>query len=300
LRQKGLPLLPSVRGWRKPMSFGSGAILGNLINHLHFSIPDLVLGKMSGPHNVGLYSRANGLVSIFQQIAGPTINYNALPYISANHHANVPLGPILTKATSYLTGFALPALAVTAVFAEEIIRVLYGAQWVEAAPLVAVLCASYGVRIGYSLCPQALMAIGRPYLSAVYSGVGVLTRVVLIYFLGARDIMTFALALLIADLLAAPVPALLMSRYLHYSVRESVGAHLPSLLVAIACGVAAMGIRLALPASVPELLKLVVVGLVMVPCWIGAVFLLRHPLRSELPPLLGKVLPRALVDSWAK
>jgi len=294
LRPAGLRLLPSLRGWGRPVRYGTGAILSNLINYVHGAIPDLVLGKLSGPYSVGLYSRANGLVGIFQQIAGPTINYNALPYIAAHHHANEPLAPLLSKATSYLTGLALPAFAVTAVFARDIITVLYGAKWLNAAPLVPILCASYAIRIGFSLCPAALMAIGRPYLSALTSGAAVLTRIVLIALFGAHDVLTFAWALVVADLIAIPVPALLMATYLRYSVRLSAAAQLPSIVLGLVCAAVALGLRASLPEQWPDLARLAIVGLVLAPTWLAAVLLLRHPLRAELPALPARRQPRGV------
>ncbi|MBC7500856.1 MAG: lipopolysaccharide biosynthesis protein [Herminiimonas sp.] len=294
-RPPGIALIPSLRGWRHPVNFGAGAILSNLLNHTYASIPDLVLGKLSGPHSVGLYSRANGLVGIFQQIAGPTMNYNALPYIAANHHAKTPLGPILYKATSYLTGFALPALVGTAVFAKEIILVLYGEAWTEAAPLVSILCASYGLRIGYSLCQPAMTAIGRPYLSAISSGSAIIARIALISLMGAPDVMTFAIALLIADILSAPVPALLMSRYLMFTVRQSMGAHLSSILVAIVCGAACILLQFVLPPTWPHILRLLIVGLVGSATWIASVLIFKHPLRVELVAMIKKIVPRKSV-----
>jgi uncharacterized membrane protein len=98
--------------------------------------------------------------------------------------------------------------------------------------------------------------------------------------------------LLIADLITAPVPALLMARYLGYTVRQSFGAHVPSLLVAGVCAVVALALEFFLPQSWPDVVRLVLVGLVLTPTWIASVLLLRHPLRDELPALLGKILPR--------
>src|SRR5476649_1768297 len=250
LRPAGLRLLPSLRGWGRPVRYGTGAILSNLINYVHGAIPDLVLGKLSGPYSVGLYSRANGLVGIFQQIAGPTINYNALPYIAAHHHANEPLAPIL--------------------------------------------CASYAIRIGFSLCPAALMAIGRPYLSALTSGAAVLTRIVLIALFGAHDVLTFAWALVVADLIAIPVPALLMATYLRYSVRLSAAAQLPSIVLGLVCAAVALGLRASLPEQWPDLARLAIVGLVLAPTWLAAVLLLKHPLRAELPALPARRQPRGV------
>ena len=233
LRPKGISFIPTFRGWAKPIRFGGGSIVGRLVEQAYNSIPDLVLGKFSGAHSVGLFSRANGLVGIFLQIAGPTVNYNALPYIASNYHAQVSLGPILAKSTSYLTGIAWPAFILIGIFAEEIILVLYGKTWLEAAPLVLLLCVASAGRIGYSLCQTALTAIGRPYLSIVYSGIGVLARIALIYAFGARDIATFVLGLCLADLLATPVAAWLMARYLGYTIRMSITAHAASFKVGL-------------------------------------------------------------------
>lgn len=291
LRPRGVTLRPSLRGWGAPITFGAGAILSNLINHIHASLPDLVLGKLSGPYGVGLYSRANGLVGIFQQIAGPTVNYNAVPYISANHHAGVPLAPMLARATSYLSGCALPAFAVTAVFARDIIAVLYGPTWLAAAPLVAILCASCAIRIGFSLAPPALTAIGRPYLSALASGCAVLTRVTMIYLLGAREVGAFAIALALGDLLAAPVPALLMARYLGYTIGNALRVQAASMLVGAGCGALALLLKHSLPQDWPPLVRLALVGTLMLPGWVACLLLLRHPLRAELPALLGRWLP---------
>jgi O-antigen/teichoic acid export membrane protein len=293
LRPQGMVLRPSLRGWRAPATFGAGAILGNLVNHLHLALPELVLGKLSGPHSVGLYSRANGLVGIFQQVAGPTVNYNALPFIAASHHAQVALGPILAKATSYLTGFPLPAFAVNAIFAHDIILVLYGAAWLAAAPLVAILCASHALRIGYTLCTPALTAIGRPYLSAIAPATAMLARLALILACGATSLEGLALALLVADLLAAPVPALLMARHLGYSVRQSLAAHGPSVALAALCAVVALLLKVGLPPGWPALVRLATVAAVMVPLWLAGVLLLRHPLREELPVLWGRLRPTA-------
>lgn len=296
LRPKGTVFVPSFRGWRKPIKFGGGSIFGTLVEDAYSAIPDLVLGKLNGPRSVGLYSRANGLVGIFQQIAGPTVSYNALPYIASHHHAKTPLGPMLAKSTSYLTGFAWPAFLLTAIFSEEIIRLLYGAAWVEAAPLVVLLCAGSAARIGYSLCQASLTAIGRPYLSAIYSGWGTIARIIFIYELGAKDLVDFALAICTADILTVPVAALLMSRYLGYTVRMSVAAHLSSFRVSIFLLLIAVPLKFAMPAAWPLLLRLAIVGLCAGCTWFVAILYFKHPLQEELPSLFERMLPNMVAS----
>jgi O-antigen/teichoic acid export membrane protein len=296
LRPAQTTFLPSLRNWRGPIQFGSGAILGNLINQTANAAPDLILGRTSGPHDVGLYSRANGLVGIFHQIFGPTINYHAVPYIASHHHASEPLGPMISKSASYLTGLAWPAFILTAVFASQIIHILYGAVWVEAAPIVVLICIQTAGRIGYDLCEPGLLAIGKPYLSAISSGITLLARVLLIYLLGAGDVMTFAIALCIADLVVLPVPAVLMAKYLDYSTGQAARAFLPSAKVAIACLVCTLLLKLAIPSNWPDVLVLLVAGVACVTTWATSILYFRHPLVDEFAPVLRKLLPVALAD----
>lgn len=296
IRPKDLPCRPIFSGWRDPLRFGAGAIIGNVVSTVHNAIPDLVLGKTSGVHDVGLYSRANGLVGIFQQIAGPTIGYNAVPYIARNHHGNEPLAPILAKATSYLTGLAWPAFIVIGIFAEEIIRVLYGHQWVAAAPVASLIALQALVRYGYSLSQAALIAIGRPYLSAFSSGASIIARLGIVFVFGAKDIMSFAVALCVADILTIGVPAYLMSRFLGYSISMSVKAHWPSVQVGLICLTNVILLKFLMPASWPVTVKLIIVAGIVVPTWFACLLLFRHPLRDELPSLLHKLLPETLAN----
>jgi O-antigen/teichoic acid export membrane protein len=295
----GTPFIPSFRNLRSPIRFGSGAILGNLINQANAAVPDLVLGKLSGPHNVGLYSRANGLVGIFQLIAGPTINYHAVPYIARQHHAGEPLGPILAKSVGYLTCLAWPVYIVTAAFAAPIIHVLYGAKWVEAAPVVVFICIQAATRVGFSLCEPALLAVGKPYLSALSSGAGLVVRLVLVLLLGANDVVMFAAALCIADLLVLPVPAILMARHLGYSYALAFASFLKSAKVALLCLAVVLGLKAVLPDQVPALLVVILLGLVTPASWVLGIILFRHPIAEEVPAFLRTILPAPLAGRIA-
>lgn len=294
LRPKDVPCRPSLSGWGPPARFGGGAILGNLIDRIHGAVPDLVLGKLSGPHDVGLYSRANGLVGIFAQIASPTINYNAVPYIAKNFHNNEPLAPILAKATSYLTAVSWPFFIVTLLFPVEIIRVLYGEQWIAAAPIAVFICIQAMVRTGYSLTAPALMAIGRPYLSSMSSGFGLLVRITAIYLLAAHDAYTFAMAICVADILSVVLPIYLMSSKLGYSFRMAMDAHWASFKLNAAVFAVAAGIKLVLPSPLPAVATLGIASAGVIACWLYCLVRFRHPMRDELPGIVDRIFPSAI------
>jgi len=291
LRDPSTPLAPSLKNWQRTAKFGTGALFGDLVISINTTIPDLVLGKVGGAHPVGLYSRASGLVGLFYQVVGPTITYNALPYVAKNYHANVDLIPIFTKATAYLTVLSWPFFLLVGFFSTEIISVLYGAKWVEAAPIVIFLCAQWTMSVGYSLCYPAFMAIGRPYLAAVWTVTSIFTRLFFVFVLNANDVITFAIALTIADLCTISLPVLLMSRYFGYTAKASAVAHWASLKVILFCIPATVAFSFLTPTLVPDFLKLILVSISVILSWLFAVLLTRHPIINEFSNAINKLLP---------
>ena len=291
LRTGDIPCVPSLKGWSAPARFGGGAILGNLVDRIYYAVPDLVLGKLSGPHDVGLYSRASGLVGIFSQIASPTINYNAVPYIARSFHNKEPLGPIFAKATSYLTAISWPFYIVTALFPAEIIRVLYGEQWITAAPIAVFMCIQALIRSSYTLTMPALIAIGRPYLASLSAGFGLLLRVSAIYIMAAHDAYTFAIAICIADIAALVVPIHLMSSQLNYRFKMAINALWPSIKLNTAVFIVALAIKLTLPGNLPAIVVLLIASIGIILTWLVSLIRFKHPVRKELIGIVNRLLP---------
>ena len=132
---------------------------------------------------------------------------------------------IRDRSTSYLTGLAWPAYILTAVFAQDIVVLLYGKNWLGAAPVMAILCIIAATRMGYSLTQPALLAIGRPYVSAMVATLSVVMRIAFALAIGGTDVVQFAWALCAADILTLPLFVFAMSRYLNFSARSAWQAH---------------------------------------------------------------------------
>jgi O-antigen/teichoic acid export membrane protein len=294
LKPGHISLRPGFSHWREIAHFGSGALVGGVIDKINVAVPDLLLGKISGPHDVGLYSRAGGLIGIFSQIAGPTINYNAVPFLAKTFHEGKPLSPLLGKATAYLTAVSWPIFICVAFFPTEIIRVLYGPTWVEAAPIAVVLAVVSIIRMGSSLSGAGLMAIGKPYLSAASSIASVVARVGLILLLGAHDLLTFAVAIAVADVVTLAVPMWMMSKHMGFTFRLAARAHWHSVLVCLPCVALAWGLAATLPPGMPDAVKLIILSVLIVLSWLIAVVRFGHPLLEEMPGIINRVLPAAM------
>jgi O-antigen/teichoic acid export membrane protein len=284
----------SLRHWRRVVNFGTGAMLTSSLKAIDLALPDILLGKMSGPHQVGLFSRANSTVNIINHVAGPTINYVALPYLARIHHGGHDMAAELKRVIAYITGIFWPALAVIAVLAEPVIVLLYGAAWRDSASAMVWLCLAVAAGTTFSLVQPALTGIGRPYLSAIALVVAVLLKILFGILLYDGSLASFGIAIALADLLAMIPYVYLLRTYLGLGlggIAQALGK--TSVVAATVLGVTCACRFLLLPPAWPEAGIVASTALLVVPVWYAAIRLTRHPLMKELSLLqveLGKRL----------
>jgi O-antigen/teichoic acid export membrane protein len=291
LRPRHMPWTPSFRNWGKVVHFGMGTLLSNCAVAVNNALPDILLGKLGNARQVGLFSRASSTVSIFTYVAGATVNYGSVSYISQAHHRGEAVGPLLNRVTALLTGVGWPALALTLVLDREIIVALYGAKWLDAVPAVPALAVAAAISMIFNYTPIALMAIGKPYLSATATLVMLLTRIGFGFAFYDGRIETFALAICAATLASVPILVSQHRKHLNHKFATLAAALVPSLIVSVVCAGAAATLKLILP-PMPALAMLCVMALPLALTWYAGLRLSRHPLTAELHHLLSGLRAR--------
>lgn len=287
-RPKYAPWLPSFHGWGRVIHFSTGVLFCNTVKELNNSLPDFALGKLSGPHSVGIMSRANATANLFNMIIGPTVSYAVLPVLSQKHHAGESIAIPMAKAIAYLTGLAWPALLGTAIFAEPIILFLFGEQWLESAPLVRIICTIAFINTPLNFTILALQAIGRPFLAALPGALQLLFSVSAILILFDQTLASFAYALVVANLVTMPIYLWLQHYHLHFPIWSFLAALKKSILLTLAMAavlVTLNGLLEGLPAWVQVLLALTI----CVYSWFKLLLGLSHPIRDEIRLLCKKV-----------
>jgi O-antigen/teichoic acid export membrane protein len=287
---KGFTLMPRWSGWRPIIAFSSGVVVTNLINAAHAAFPDAVIGRSLGAHDVGLYSRANGTVGLFNQAVGPTLAYNALPIIASSHREGpAALVEMIKRSTEMLTVLAWPVYAWIAVYAGEIIGSLYGPTWTAAAALVPWLCLAAVARTPFLMAGPALQAVNRPYAAAVASAANLGLRVLVLGVLGVSDLHRFAVALCLTDVLAMAAWAWVSQRHLGLSARALLTSQWRSLAVAGICLAVLLAAKWPLgSAGWPVPLVAALSGLLLAASWIAAVLITGHAFSEELRKGLRK------------
>jgi O-antigen/teichoic acid export membrane protein len=283
LSPKGLPRMPSFKGWQRVVHFGAGSITTSALKAVDAALPDILLGKISGPHDVGIFSRGNSTVNIFNTIATPTVNYFALPYLAKTHHGGEDVGREVGKSIAYLSGIMWPALIVMAVMSNSVITFLYGAAWLESAAIVPWLCVCAAIQIAFLILQPALNALNRPYLNAFPVAVLVLLKVFLgIASFDGTNLVSFAHAVAISEMAAIPIYLVLLDRYVGLKVVDWFKAISGSLKLCVFVLVQVLLLKWAIQSVHIPFLRLMLAVIWIVPGWLFAVFLFKHPLNADL------------------
>lgn len=159
-----LSWLVLAQGWRPALrlrwgevrwfvQFGGTMVLNNVINHINSTI-DLVLGgRMLGASQLGLYSVPRNLLLQVQGMVNPIFTRVGFPLIASIQRDNERVKQVYLKTMNMTASVNAPIYVAIAVFAPEIVFLLLGPNWTEAAPLMRVLALwgllrSYGNPVG--------------------------------------------------------------------------------------------------------------------------------------------------------
>lgn len=263
-----LPWRPAWQGWPEVLRFGGASLVASGLAGLHGALPDLMLGRLAAPHQLGLLSRAQATVNLLQAVAGQALNFGALPLLSDRHARGAALAPVLQRATALLTGLGWPLLALTVAYREPLVRLLYGPAWLDCTPAVLPLALVAALALAFTQLGAAVAAVGRPELSAWPTAVSLAARLGLGWLLFDGSLASFAWALCAAAVVALPVQLGIAARHLGLSPRGLLAAVAGSAIAALAV--------LVVPLSVAPL------------AWLAALRWARHPLLDEGLQLLAR------------
>jgi O-antigen/teichoic acid export membrane protein len=283
-------LLPGFKEWKRVWSYGSRVSGATLLHEISRNAYEFIIAKQLGFAALGLYNRAIGLMSQFHQNITSAILRVAHPSFAATSRAGRDMVPEYTRALAYFTGVAWPFFAFVAVMSREVIEVLFGHQWLEAAPLARILAVSSMIYSTWALAPSLLAALGEArrklriqlFLTPAAIGITVLASLHSLEAVAYGAVISSVIALMLHGDQLRQVIGL---RVMH--VLYACGASAKVTLVCFAIAVAAS--KLVAVLLVNPLLQVLWVGCWVGVGWIGGLFLFSHPLRTELSTVWSSV-----------
>jgi O-antigen/teichoic acid export membrane protein len=140
LTTRWVPGMP--RNWagiRSMLHFGGTITANGLVAYIAYNADKVLIGRYWGADAIGIYGRAYQLVNI------PTDNLNsAVGEVAFSALARLQDDPIrlknyFLKGFSFVLGLTLPITCICALFADDLVLVLLGPRWKDAATVVQLL-----------------------------------------------------------------------------------------------------------------------------------------------------------------
>ena len=292
-RPADFPRWPGVRHIGRVIHFGKFASGIYIFGQLGAGAPEMILGRLQGMVDVALYSRASGLIEIFNRTVMRAVMPVCLPYFAQSNREQGTVVDGYLKSMSYLTAIGWPFLAFVGIEAYAAIRIMYGVQWMDSVPLAQILCVAGAVNMVHRLSKEVLIACGDIKHSNMLQVITQLARIA-----GLFAVIPFGLpgacwGYLAGSIAGALYAQWLLTRMIGLTSRAVIKTCLPSAGIAcfsilpVSVWVAATGI------SESNFLAHALGGGALTGlCWVLALRFLTHPLWTEVVEVLRKIVTK--------
>jgi O-antigen/teichoic acid export membrane protein len=276
-------LMPGFKASREVLRYGSMFVTSRFIETFTRNAHEFIIAKHVGFAAVGLFSRAFGLIELFNNNVTSAVMRVASPSFATNHRAGIPLHGVFARATAIFTSVAFTFLCFIGLMSADIIRVLFGPQWDGAAPLARILAIALVPLYLVALAPHLLAATGhvkrRLHISLWFSPVHLIGVLLASYISLEAVAMVWGLSNTV--MLCMYVHHL--KTVLHSSARDLFRPSLRSVLVAmISFATQALALMVCRELNLPAFVNLLAVALAAALSWFFAVKVTRHPVYEEI------------------
>lgn len=174
-RPKWFPWLPGLKEVRRVLAFGSQTTGASLLINFGGNAPELLLGKLQGMAAAGMFSRASGLIGMFDKLVLTGVSSVAVSWFANQSREHGNIEQPFVKATSYVCAIGLSFSFSVIFLAYPVIGILYGSQWYGAVELTQLLAVATAVSLPAQMTNAAFMATGEA--SKVLKGTAVTTAI---------------------------------------------------------------------------------------------------------------------------
>jgi O-antigen/teichoic acid export membrane protein len=282
-RPDWFPRWPGLKGVRDVINFGTFASGVFVANRLARGAPELTLGKISSLVDAGMYSRAAGVMEMFERLIGQAVEQVCLPYMARGVKETGSVVPNLSLTTTLVTGVGWPFVCFLGLCAFPVVRILYGTQWMAAVPVAQILSMALLAELMFRFASEALFSLGkaREANRLQFTRLGLrlagLSLVVPFGLIGAAS------GFVCAAVLGTVVSQHALSTAAGYTWRHTWAACKSSLLVTfLACAPYAIVVALWTPAE-HNYVRHAALGCILTATgWLLATRALRHPVWPEV------------------
>lgn len=148
-------------GIRSMIKFGANVTAFDLVNYFQRNLDKLLIGRVWGPLDLGLYTRAYSLLMLpITSIRGP-INAVAFPALSKLQNDPEAFRDYYLKTTSLIAMLSMPLAAFLFVASDPIIEVVLGNDWLDASEIFSYLALAAFIQPVSGFAGSLLLSLGQ-------------------------------------------------------------------------------------------------------------------------------------------
>ncbi|XVJ68848.1 MAG: oligosaccharide flippase family protein [Rhizobacter sp.] len=286
-------MVPGLHDLRHVLRFGGTLTVARIVESIANRSPDFIVSGTLGFHSGGVLSKASSLNAGFYDFFASAVVRVATPVLAAARHGNNAVADGYRHAIVMMAAVQWVFFGLMGITAPELVPVLFGAQWIEAVPILQIGAVQGLMYAPFMLCAPLLTACGAAgaqlRVNAIY-GVALVAALVL----GCAHSLEAAAVLSV-------VAHMVRLAFLSASTRNLCGISTRSVLAelgptAVACTTAALcalAARLALNSlGIAPWITLLATVASSIAAFLIAAVVVKHPLVGELRRLFAAIKPK--------
>jgi PST family polysaccharide transporter len=204
-------------GCRELLHFSWWVLINNILIFVVHRSSDLFIGRHAGPQALGIYNVAYEIANLPTTEMVFPISRAVYPGYSrmASNLSELRRGYL--DVLSVILLVVMPAGLGIAALADPLVRVLFGEKWLEAIPLIPVLCMFGIIRAALSNSGSVFLALGEPKATVKVTTLQVALMMIGFWiFVPSGGALAAAYVVVVAVCVQAPLILILLSRRLEF------------------------------------------------------------------------------------
>lgn len=146
---------------RKVLGLSSSLFLNSFLNYIASNLDNLLIGKFYSQKSLGLYSKSFSIISIPPSLITSVISKVMLPAFSEIQDNKEKIEKIYIDIIKFISILVFPAMGLISLHSDYFVLVVFGENWIEAAPIISIFCFSGMLASINSLLGSIIISQGR-------------------------------------------------------------------------------------------------------------------------------------------
>jgi O-antigen/teichoic acid export membrane protein len=274
---------PCLSEWRSVLSFGAYGSATAVLYKLSESLFYLLLGKVLHASAAAVCQRALLLTQFPERVVLAGISAVALPAFSNHARQGQDVKAAYLNAIEHVTAVLWPALLLLGILADPIVAIVLGPQWHEVVPILQIFTMAYLFNFPTSLNYPVQVAVGAIRHTVPLAFVQTAVTLSVLSIAASHGVRVVALCTLFTMPLNVGLSVCLVRRHVPFRIGEFISALKKSFALSVLSAVGpAVVMLLRVDSGGSPVVTVAAAVAVFGGCWIGGLWLTRHPLFPEL------------------